>query len=654
MALDTATLDALLETTEDPIVVLDTADGVVDCNEAARGLASIDDEWAGLSVRDFLSAVPSLADDIVSGSLDGATYTLTVDGTERVFDPTISHIEDGEDGVQGRLVRLDEITESRDRAQELERSRERYHTLFESDQLVLWEQDFSEAMAYAKDLAADVDDFGAYLEDHPEELGRIFERVEVLAANRRALEFFGAESEAELEANLDRLLTEKSIGGMTEMWTALLNGETTFRRECEARQLDTGERRHEILEINVPESQRDDYSQVYTASIDITERKRREQELERAKERYHRILDRSSDYVLICSEDGSIDYISPGVEATLGYSLDELTGDNAFKLIHPSDKERAESVFSEMVANPSIDREIEYRTRASDGEYRWTEARGSNYPDDPLINGVMVTIRDVTERKHREEELERTNEFLDEFARVVSHDVATPLGVIENKARLIEITQDTSHAADIYEATERVQSLIDDLEALAREGNQVGDIGSVELAGVSRDAWETVESPHGELVVESSTAIDADRGRLQQLLENLLVNAVEHSGHDDTSVAISDGSGQRRRSTAASEPARASTPGVTIRVGTFSEGFYVADDGPGIPADDRETVFEQGYTTADEGTGLGLAIVDRIADGHGWEVTVTDSETGGARFEVWTNGRPEASKSEADTDVSGS
>ena len=93
MALDTATLDALLETTEDPIIVLDTADGVVDCNEAARGLASIDDEWAGLSVRDFLSAVPSLADDIVSGSLDGATYTLTVDGTERVFDPTISHIE---------------------------------------------------------------------------------------------------------------------------------------------------------------------------------------------------------------------------------------------------------------------------------------------------------------------------------------------------------------------------------------------------------------------------------------------------------------------------------------------------------------------------------------------------------------------------------
>jgi PAS domain S-box-containing protein len=340
--------------------------------------------------------------------------------------------------------------------------------------------------------------------------------------------------------------------------------------------------------------------------------------------------------------------------ATLGYSPDELAGNDAFELIHPSDREGVKSVFSEMLANPSIDREVEYRIRASDGEYRWTEARGSNYPDDPLINGVMVTIRDVTERKHREEELEGTNELLDEFARVVSHDVATPLGVIENKARLIEITQDTSHAADIYEATERVQSLIDDLEALAREGKQVGDVGTVGLASVARDAWEMIESPHGELVVEDSTVIDADRGRLQQLLENLLVNAVEHSDHDDTSVAISDGSGQRRRSTTASEPAQASTPGVTIRVGTFSEGFWVADDGPGIRADDRETVFEQGYTTADEGTGLGLAIVKRFVDGHGWTVTVTDSETGGARFEVWTNGRPGASKSGADTDISGS
>jgi signal transduction histidine kinase len=303
--------------------------------------------------------------------------------------------------------------------------------------------------------------------------------------------------------------------------------------------------------------------------------------------------------------------------------------------VHPDDRQAVRTAFEEVLDNPDAEPTVEYRVR-TDGGYRWVEAQGSNHLDDPLIEGIVVSCRDITQRKHREDELERKNELLDEFARVVSHDVATPLGVIENKARLIEITEDTSHTEDIYEASDRVQSLIDDLEALAREGNQVGEMGAVELASVSRDAWGTVESHHGELVVDSSTVIDADRGRLQQLLENLLTNAVEHSDPEDAGVAINDGSGQSSRLPPESEPDRADDRGVTIRIGAFSDGFYVADDGPGIPPADREAVLEQGYTTADEGTGLGLAIVERIANGHGWTVTVTDSEAGGARFEIHT------------------
>jgi signal transduction histidine kinase len=75
---------------------------------------------------------------------------------------------------------------------------------------------------------------------------------------------------------------------------------------------------------------------------------------------------------------------------------------------------------------------------------------------------------------------------------------------------------------------------------------------------------------------------------------------------------------------------------VTVRVGTLSddEGFYVADDGPGIPAEEREAVFDAGYSTAEGGVGFGLAIVERVADAHGWEVRVTEGSDGGARFEV--------------------
>jgi signal transduction histidine kinase len=221
----------------------------------------------------------------------------------------------------------------------------------------------------------------------------------------------------------------------------------------------------------------------------------------------------------------------------------------------------------------------------------------------------VVLLYDVSDRERRKRDLERKNEFLDEFASVVSHDVATPLGVIDNKARLVEVTGDPSHAADIYEATERVQALVDELRDLAREGVQVGETTAVDLETVAREAWNSVESTDATLTVADSRAVEADRSRLRQLFENLFRNSVEH--------ATGDGP-------------------VGIEIGTTASGFYVADDGPGIPQSDREQVFEQGYTTTEDGSGLGLAIVRRIAEGHGWTIRATESDAGGARFVVET------------------
>jgi signal transduction histidine kinase len=77
----------------------------------------------------------------------------------------------------------------------------------------------------------------------------------------------------------------------------------------------------------------------------------------------------------------------------------------------------------------------------------------------------------------------------------------------------------------------------------------------------------------------------------------------------------------------------------TTRIsGRAGSGFYVADDGSGIPEDKRESVFESGFSTEESGTGFGLAIVAEIAEAHHWEPTVTDSRDGGARFEFV--GRP--------------
>jgi len=258
---------------------------------------------------------------------------------------------------------------------------------------------------------------------------------------------------------------------------------------------------------------------------------------------------------------------------------------------------------------------------------RYVETRVSTLTDrsgNRLSRALL--LYDVTERVERERELEQKNEFLDEFASVVSHDIATPLGIVQNKARLVELTGDPDHAEDIHEAAERVQALVDELRLLAGQGSGVSETAPVDLDTAAEAAWHPIDAPAARLVVESTPTVAANRQLFVQALRNLFENAVTHGTpdrHDDGAVesAVSDD--------------------LTVRVGALADGFFVADDGRGIPATDRDRVFEQGFTTAAEGSGLGLAVVRLVADAHDWSVTVTDSDDGGARFE-FTGVRDEA------------
>jgi PAS domain S-box-containing protein len=236
-------------------------------------------------------------------------------------------------------------------------------------------------------------------------------------------------------------------------------------------------------------------------------------------------------------------------------------------------------------------------------------------PVDPAGSGPtgrVVVVRDVTEMKRREQQLLRQNEYLDEFAEIVSHDLQGPLMEIRSSGNLASRTGDVSHVENVLTATDRMDQLVDDLLDLARSGRQVDEVDPVSLADVTDAAWGRVWEQDADLVVETDRTVAADSGRLQQLFENLFRNAVEHGSTSSRTV----------------------TGDVTITVGDLPDGFYVADDGPGIPPGDRDRVFEKGYTTSGDGTGLGLGIVRQIAGAHGWAVRVTEGAAGGARFEI--------------------
>ena len=221
--------------------------------------------------------------------------------------------------------------------------------------------------------------------------------------------------------------------------------------------------------------------------------------------------------------------------------------------------------------------------------------------------GTSVAFTDVTEREEYRRELERQNERLEQFASMVSHDLRNPLNVAQGRVDYLQGEDDNEHLAATARALDRMEGLIEDVLALARQGQPIAEREHVTLSAVAEDAWAVVESDTATLTIDSDGTFIADATRLQQLLENLFRNAIEHGGTD-----------------------------VEISVGTINDGsgFFIADNGAGIPVQDRKKVLESGYSTASEGTGLGLSIVSEIVAAHDWQIDVTSSETGGARFEI--------------------
>ena len=228
---------------------------------------------------------------------------------------------------------------------------------------------------------------------------------------------------------------------------------------------------------------------------------------------------------------------------------------------------------------------------------------------------------ELTDRRIRDR-LQGQNDRLEDFASIVSHDLRNPLNVLDGSLELAAESGDPADFERCQRAVDRMESLVEDLLSLARSGDAVSNPEPVDLATAAEAAWRTVENDGATLHVSVSRQLSADRSRLQQLLSNLFRNAIEHgSTAPDSSTDIDDGDASERG------------PVVTVSIGSTEDGFYVADDGPGIPESDHEDVFDHGFSTSADGTGYGLSIVAAVADAHGWAVTVTDSDDGGARFE---------------------
>jgi PAS domain S-box-containing protein len=457
----------------------------------------------------------------------------------------------------------------------------------------------------------------------------------------------------------------------------------------------------------------------------------------RGSEWYRTLVEEVNDLATVVDTDGTITYVSPAVTRILGYDPDELVGHEGYEFVHPEDRKRNANAMERVLSDPSKSETVEVRFRHADGSWRWIEATMRNRLDDDVVDGILLSSRDITERKEyelearelaeeyeallgnvedaiflinveadgdgvrfeferlspsyerqtgitteevqgetprevfgeeqgaelaanyhrcvkagepisyeeelpvdegarfwqtklapvvndgditrlvgvtrnvterveRERQLRRQNARLDEFASVVSHDLRNPLNVAQGRATLIAEQAESNHLAPLLQALDRMEAIVEDTLTLARQGDTIRETETVSLTDLVGKCWATVDTDDATIEVVDEVTFQGDPERLRHVFENLFRNAVEHGGSD-----------------------------VTVRVGRHHEQvIYVEDDGPGIPVEKRDAVFEPGHSSARGGTGFGLAIVKRIVEAHGWEVSVTGREDGGARFEL--------------------
>src|SRR6202522_4506874 len=273
--------------------------------------------------------------------------------------------------------------------------------------------------------------------------------------------------------------------------------------------------------------------------------------------------------------------------------------------------------------------DIEYRVRQSDGAFRWLQARGRVESDGAgqatCFHGAVI---DITDRKLSElslrdnnQQLKRSNRDLEDFAYIASHDLKTPLSGIKSAALwLAEDLHDLSDESRkllglMQSRINRMETLLDDLLTYSRVGRTETAAGGKKLTDIFASIIEVLNPPaHIQVRVEGELSVIATASaQLEQVLRNLINNAIKHHDKQNGEVVLSG-----------------------KRAGDFVE-FVVRDDGPGIPPQFHEKIFQLFQTLKRrdevEGSGMGLAIVKKLVERQNCRITVHSQGNGtGTQF----------------------
>lgn len=353
--------------------------------------------------------------------------------------------------------------------------------------------------------------------------------------------------------------------------------------------------------------------------------------LEISSDKLAQFYELSLDLFCLAGEDGYFKYINKSWETCLGYDRESLLSRPYLDFVHPDDKQ-VTRVEQQRLANGAYVLDFENRYRAKDGSWKWLSWKAAPQP-----NGEIYAVaRDITAQKEDERatkllmrKLELSNQELDRFAYVVSHDLKTPLRGIANLAEWIaedlgEQLPDNvkEHIRMMQDRVGLMQQLIDDMLRYARTGRSGHDLGPVNVSQIIIEIRDMIDLPTGfELRVQDELpTILGVKVEVLQMFQNLIVNAIKYRTADNGWVSV-----------------KAESDGPFWR-------FVICDNGIGIQPQYHDRVFEIFQRLGDhddvEGTGIGLAVVKKIVEGMGGNIQVESDGKSGTCFTFTWPKRP--------------
>jgi len=387
---------------------------------------------------------------------------------------------------------------------------------------------------------------------------------------------------------------------------------------------------------------------------DITQQRRTELALQASERRFRAFTERSQVLTVVCDADGIVSYASPAAQRLLGLAPQALLGTRTFDWLHPDDVASALAEMTQVLSFSNSGEESVSRVRHADGEWRHLAMLANNCLADPAVGGIVLNLRDVSGRtraqqalrmlnaeleqrvqqrtlelEHARDEAESANRAKSEFLSRMSHELRTPLHAILGFGRLLDLDAALPPAArarvgEILHAGDRLLGMIDELLDLARidTGHLPLRLDAVALAPLLDECLQAVaplarrhrvQLPDAQALSVPGSVV-ADRERLQQVLLNLLSNAVEQSRAGGR-VGV-----------------QAERDGDTLTLG-------VSDDGPGLDAAQKDRLFHAferlgADRGAADGAGTGLALSKRLVELMRGQIGLDSQPGAGSRFWV--------------------